>query len=56
MSPHRNKSLAMLAAALYYFPRLGGLAKTVLWMSAWISTGGARWLYLFYHTAKRDFR
>ena len=52
----KNLSLVGLAAYLYWFAQYQWTLKAILWLVAWIWSGGYRLAYITYHTWRRDLR
>ncbi len=53
---HRGAILIGLAAALYRTAAIGPALKFALFFSAWLATGGAYRLNMFWHTHRRDLK
>ena len=52
----KNLSLVGLAAYLYWFAQYQWTLKAILWLVAWIWSGGYRLVYVTFHTWRRDLR
>ena len=50
----RSAALVGLAGILYSIKSIGWPLKTATWLGAWLASGGRKWLYLFWHTWRRD--
>ena len=50
----RSAALLGLGGILYCVKSVGWPLKAATWFAAWLASGGRRWLYLFWHTWRRD--
>ena len=50
----RSAALVGLAGVLYSIKSVGWPLKAATWLGAWLASGGRKWLYLFWHTWRRD--